>query len=114
LFITYSEYNQSLAHLRGFFPEKEIPWLAETRSYGKLGVRGTATAVNTQPSLNAYIRVIGESEGEIPFERSKSRRDDNIKICRVFIVQPYQTSQYVVPRCGIFLGKRRSTGLPCS
>jgi hypothetical protein len=27
----------------------------------------------------------------------------------VFIVQAYQTSQYVVPGGGIFLGKRRST-----
>jgi hypothetical protein len=27
----------------------------------------------------------------------------------VFIVQAYQTSQYVVPRGGIFLGKWRST-----
>jgi hypothetical protein len=26
----------------------------------------------------------------------------------VFIVQAYQTSEYVVPRCGIFLGKWRS------
>jgi hypothetical protein len=26
----------------------------------------------------------------------------------VFIVQAYQTSQYAVPRCGIFLGKWRS------
>jgi hypothetical protein len=28
---------------------------------------------------------------------------------RVFIVQAYQTSQYVVPRGGIFLGKWRSS-----
>jgi hypothetical protein len=27
----------------------------------------------------------------------------------VFIVQAYQTSQYLVPRVGIFLGKWRST-----
>jgi hypothetical protein len=26
----------------------------------------------------------------------------------VFIVQDYQASQYVVPRCGIFLGKWRN------
>jgi hypothetical protein len=27
----------------------------------------------------------------------------------MFIVQAYQTSQYVVPRCGIFLDKWRSS-----
>jgi hypothetical protein len=27
----------------------------------------------------------------------------------VFIVQAYEKSQYVVPRCGIFLGKWRSS-----
>jgi hypothetical protein len=31
------------------------------------------------------------------------------EIYMVFIVQAYQTSQYVVPRGGIFLGKWRST-----
>jgi hypothetical protein len=30
-------------------------------------------------------------------------------IYRMFIVQAYQTSQYVVPRGGIFLGKWRSS-----
>jgi hypothetical protein len=32
-----------------------------------------------------------------------------IKQYKVFIVQTYQTSQYVVPRGGIFLGKCRSS-----
>jgi hypothetical protein len=31
------------------------------------------------------------------------------KCCTVFIVQAYQTSQHVVPRGGIFLGKWRSS-----
>jgi hypothetical protein len=32
-----------------------------------------------------------------------------IRMYTVFIVQVYQTSQYVVPRGGIFLGKWRSS-----
>jgi hypothetical protein len=47
--MTYLEYNQSLVHLRDYVPEKEIPWLARSRPYGKSGVGGTATTVNTPP-----------------------------------------------------------------
>jgi hypothetical protein len=34
---------------------------------------------------------------------------DQMKIYRVFILQAYETSQYVVPRGRIFLGKWRSS-----
>jgi hypothetical protein len=40
---------------------------------------------------------------------SKIEKNWNIQNYRVFIVQAYRTSQYVVPRSGIFLGKWRST-----
>lgn len=45
--MTYSEYNQSLAHLRDYVTEKEISWLPRSKPCGKLGVGGTAIAVNT-------------------------------------------------------------------
>jgi hypothetical protein len=32
-----------------------------------------------------------------------------MQLYTVFIVQAYQTSQYVVPRSGVFLGKWRSS-----
>jgi hypothetical protein len=78
--VRYSEYNQSLSHFRDYVPVKETPRLARSRPYGKLGVRGTATAVNTQPSLSTYTILVGESEGKRPFGRPKVRWKDNIKI----------------------------------
>jgi hypothetical protein len=46
-----------------------------------LGVRGTATAVNTRAKPKC-----GESEGTTPLERLRSKWDDNIKINLRFLV----------------------------
>jgi hypothetical protein len=41
--------------------------------------------------------------------RGAARRHFSCPLYTVFIVQAYQTSQYMVPRGGIFLGKWRSS-----
>jgi hypothetical protein len=41
--------------------------------------------------------------------RGAARRHFSRPIYKVFIMQAYQTSQYVVPRGGMFLGKWRSS-----
>jgi hypothetical protein len=41
--------------------------------------------------------------------RGAARRHFSFILYTVFIVHAYQTSQYVVLRCGIFLGKWRSS-----
>jgi hypothetical protein len=60
-------------------------------------------------SINLNVRAVhgaGLSDFSV---RGAARRHLYRQIYAVFIVQVYQTSQYVMPRGGIFLGRRRST-----